>query len=60
MSKFEICTDESGKMIWELKTKNDQVVAKGGEKKQTKVHPKLGVRFAKMVAQDAKVTECER
>jgi uncharacterized protein YegP (UPF0339 family) len=59
MSKFEICTDDDGDMVWELRTKNDKVVARGGENMTTKVHPRLGVRFAKMVAKNAKVTECE-
>lgn len=58
MSKFEICTDDDGDMIWELRTKNNQLVARGGENTQTKVHPRLGVRFAKMVAKEARVTEC--
>ena len=29
MSKFEICTDDDGDMIWELRTKNNQLVARG-------------------------------
>ena len=59
MAKFEICTDESGETIWELRANNDQLVARGGENKRTKVDSRLGVRFAKMVARDARVTTCE-
>lgn len=59
MAKFEVCTDELGDVVWELRANNDQLIAKGGEKKRTKVDPKLGVRFAKMIAKNAQVTECD-
>ena len=58
MAKFEICNDESGKMTWELRAKNGQLVAYGGENRRTKVDGRLGIRFAKIIAEDAKVTNC--
>jgi len=58
MAKFEICNDESGEMTWELRAKNGQLVASGGEHRKTKVDDVLGVRFAKIIAHDAKVTNC--
>ncbi len=59
MSNFEICEDDSGNTVWELRTKDGKLVATGGKGKHTKVDPRLGVRFAKIVAHDAKVVECE-
>ena len=57
MPKFSISTDDSGDTVWEQKTKDGKLVATGGKGKHTKDDPKLGVRFAKIVAQGAKVTE---
>lgn len=58
MATFQVCTDETGDEIWELRANNNQLVAKGGKNRRTKVHPTLGVRFAKIIAKDAKRNDC--
>jgi len=58
MANLELCEDESGDEIWELRANDHQLVATGGKNRRTRVHPNFGVRFAKIIANDAKVTDC--